>query len=96
MTGNNFYEPLYKAGDVLVNAEGHEIKILDIVADQYMYDNNIKLNRLKKLFGNWVCTEANDDPLYEFCYVIDYWYTTKQKYSDYIKPLYDRLREIHG
>ena len=96
MEENDFYEPLYKAGDVLINAEGHEIKIIDIVADQYMYDNNIKLNRLKKLFGFLVCNNEDDFPYYEFCNVIDYWYTTKQKYSDWVKLLNERLKTIHS
>lgn len=88
MEGNNFYEPLYKAGDILINAEGEEIKILAIVADQYKYD--------KKVFGDWVCNGDDDLPYYEFCNVIDYWYTTKQKYSDWVKPLNERLKALHN
>lgn len=61
---DGFYEPLYKDGDTLVNGEGHEIKILTIVADQYMYED----------------ADKDINPCYEFCNVIDYWYTTKQKY----------------
>ena len=96
MEGIDFYEPLYKAGDILTNAEGHEIKIIDIVADQYKYDNNVKHHRLKKLFGSWICRDVDDLPYYEFCNVIDYWYTTKQKYSDWVKPLNERLKALHS
>ena len=75
---DNYY-PLYKDGDTLVNGEGHEIKILAIVADQYMYEDGDK----------------DINPCYEFCNVIDYWYTTKQKYSDWVKPLNERLNRLH-
>lgn len=61
-----FYEPLYKAGDVLVNSEGKEIKILNIVADQYMYED----------------ASAEINPLYEFCSCIDFWFCTKKKWSE--------------
>lgn len=96
MDENMFYKPLYKAGDVLVNAEGHEIKIIDIVADQYKY---IKLKRLKKMFNCClfkIINNGDDLPHYEFCDVIDYWYTTKQKYSDWVKPLDERLKTLHN
>jgi len=73
------YYPLYKSGDILVNGEGHEIKIINIVADQYMYDD----------------PQSDINPCYEFCNVIDYWYTTKQKYSDWMKPLNERLNRLH-
>ena len=75
---DNYY-PLYKDGDTLVNGEGHEIKILTIVADQYMYED-------------W---DMDINPCYEFCNVIDYWYTTKEKYSDWVKPLNERLNRLH-
>jgi len=75
---DNYY-PLYENGDTLVNGEGHEIKIINIVADQYMYND----------------LQSDNNPHYEFCTVIDYWYTTKQKYSDWIKPLNERLNKIH-
>lgn len=76
MSEDGFYEPLYKAGDTLVNGEGNEIKIIEIVADQYMYD----------------IPGSDMNPFYEFCNVIDYWYTTKQKYSDWVKELDKKLR----
>lgn len=67
---DNYY-PLYGSGDTLVNGEGHEIKIINIVADQYMYED----------------VDKDINPCYEFCNVIDYWYTTKEKYSDWVKKL---------
>ena len=79
MVIDGLYEPLYKDGDTLVNGEGHEIKILAIVADQYMYED-------------W---DNEINPCYEFCNVIDYWYTTRQKYSDWVKPLNERLNRLH-
>lgn len=75
---DNYY-PLYKQGDTLVNGEGHEIKIINIVADQYMYDD----------------LQSDINPHYEFCRVIDYWFTTKQRYSDWVKPLNERLNRLH-
>lgn len=95
MEGIDFYEPLYKAGDTLINAEGHEIKIIDIVADQYKY-SNVKSKCVKWLFGKWVSNDEDDLLCYEFCNVIDYWYTTKQKYSDWVKPLNERLKALHS
>jgi len=71
-----FYDPLYEKGDILVNCEGHKITILDIVGDQYAYSDKT--------------SEIN--PRYEFCNVIDYWYTTAKTYSDWLTEVNGRVK----